>query len=159
MYAGFMYASVASYICQAWRRLDLRLLKWPDARLTVALCAAVYANFFTLHYWYDIRWLLTAAIFVVFFRTWVVYRVEGEDYRMPMSLSFILIAFFIWIGENVGTLLGAWRYPNQEGAWELVHWGKLSSWFLLVLISVLIVAELKRMKSGLGGKGMFPAKM
>lgn len=29
LYSGFMYASVASYMCQAWRRLELRLVNWP----------------------------------------------------------------------------------------------------------------------------------
>jgi len=31
LYSGFMYASVASYLCQAWRRLDVRLIDWPQA--------------------------------------------------------------------------------------------------------------------------------
>ena len=30
LYSGFMYASVASYICQAWRGLDLRFYRWPN---------------------------------------------------------------------------------------------------------------------------------
>ena len=29
LYSGFMYASVASYMCQAWRRFDLKMLHWP----------------------------------------------------------------------------------------------------------------------------------
>ena len=29
LYSGFLYASVASYMCQAWRHLDLHLLNWP----------------------------------------------------------------------------------------------------------------------------------
>jgi len=31
LYSGFMYASVASYLCQAWRRLDVHLHRWPRA--------------------------------------------------------------------------------------------------------------------------------
>lgn len=29
LYNGFMYARVASYMCQAWRRLELRLMNFP----------------------------------------------------------------------------------------------------------------------------------
>lgn len=34
LYSGFMYASVASYICQAWKRLDLRFIDWPSNFVT-----------------------------------------------------------------------------------------------------------------------------
>lgn len=40
LYSGFMYASVASYMCQAWRRLDIRLrhlLEFHDASLFLRL--------------------------------------------------------------------------------------------------------------------------
>ncbi len=151
LYAGFMYASVASYICQAWRRLDVRIIGWPNSWVATLLCMAVYANFYTHHYTYDYRWVLTAAIVVVFIRTVVVFRADGTDYRMPMTAAYVLVAFFIWLGENIGTLLGAWQYPNQRVSWQIVHWGKLSSWFLLIIISMIIVAELKRFKSRLEG--------
>lgn len=35
LYSGFMYASVASYICQAWRRLHLQMHSWPNAMWTI----------------------------------------------------------------------------------------------------------------------------
>ncbi|NMO98125.1 DUF817 domain-containing protein [Paenibacillus lemnae] len=150
LYSGFMYASVASYICQAWRRFDLRLTGWPPAVLTVLLSAAIYGNFFTHHYVWDFRWVLTALLFLVFWRTVVFFQVSRDTYRMPLSLSFILIGFFIWVAENISTFLGAWTYPGQERTWSLVHIGKISSWFLLVVISVIIVAQLKHVKQGLG---------
>ena len=65
---------------------------------------------------------------------------------MPIALSFVLIGFFIWIAENIATFFGAWEYPNQTEAWSLVHLGKVSSWLLLVIVSFLIVATLKRVK-------------
>lgn len=150
LYSGFMYASVASYICQAWRRMNLRITGWPLPVLTVLISAAIYANFFTHHYVWDARWLLTALLFVVFGRTMVYFDVDGKTLRMPLVLSFLLIGFFIWIAENISTFLGAWTYPGQERTWSLVHIGKISSWFLLVVISVIIVAQLKHLKQGRG---------
>jgi len=150
LYSGFMYASVASYMCQAWRRLRLELVRWPSHALVVPLAAAIYLNFFTHHYWVDIRWWLTGLVFIVFLPTWVRFEVNGARYRMPLALSFVLIGFFIWIAENIATFFGAWQYPDQAAAWRLVHPGKFSSWFLLVIVSFLIVAALKRVKEGRG---------
>jgi uncharacterized membrane protein YoaT (DUF817 family) len=110
------------------------------------LGTAIYLNFFTHHYLPDLRWWLTAAVFLVFLRTWVRYTVGGKSYRMPLTLSFLLIGVFIWIAENIATFFGAWRYPNQEEGWRLVGLGKISSWYLLVIISIILVAQLKRVK-------------
>jgi uncharacterized membrane protein YoaT (DUF817 family) len=152
LYSGFMYASVASYLCQAWRRLHISIQGWPDRRLTVPLAAAIYVNFFTHHYIWDFRWALTGAIFVIFWRSHVSFSVYSERFRMPLSLSFLLIGFFIWVAENIATLFGAWRYPNQHEGWQLVHASKISSWFLLVIVSFIIVAQLKQLKSNLASR-------
>lgn len=146
LYSGFMYASVASYLCQAWRRLEVELVRWPPFPVVVPLAVMIYVNFFTHHYWMDIRWWLSALVLFVFWRTWVTYEVGGTRYRMPLALSFVLIGFFIWIAENIATFFGAWKYPNQSGSWRVVHFGKVSSWLLLVIVSFLIVATLKLVK-------------
>ncbi|WP_213513768.1 DUF817 domain-containing protein [Paenibacillus montaniterrae] len=146
LYSGFMYASVASYLCQAWRRLKVELIRWPSFWLVVCLAAAIYLNFFTHHYWIDVRWWLSGLVIIVFWRTWVIYEVNGTRYRMPLALSFVLIGFFIWVAENIATFFGAWQYPNQTEAWNLVHLSKVSSWLLLVIVSFLIVASLKLVK-------------
>src|SRR5699024_1342239 len=49
LYSGFMYASVASYLCQAWRRLDIKLEKWPPTWMVGVLSASIYFNFFAHH--------------------------------------------------------------------------------------------------------------
>lgn len=146
LYSGFMYASVASYLCQAWRRMKVDLVRLPPLWLVAPLAASIYLNFFTHHYWVDVRWWLSALVLVVFWRTWVTYEVGSRRYRMPLALSFVLIGFFIWIAENVATFFRAWEYPNQSDAWRLVHFGKVSSWLLLVIVSFLIVAALKQVK-------------
>ncbi|AOV06722.1 hypothetical protein BI350_03345 [Sporosarcina ureilytica] len=146
LYSGFMYASVASYLCQAWRRLNVELVKWPPFFVVVPLATAIYLNFFIHHFWVDIRWWLAGLVMIVFFRSWVLYEVNGARYRMPLALSFVLIGFFIWVAENIATFFNAWEYPNQADAWSLVHLGKVSSWVLLVIVSFLIVATLKQIK-------------
>lgn len=150
LYSGFMYASVASYLCQAWRRFDVGLVNWPPFYVVVPLAAAIYLNFFTHHYWIDIRWWLSVLVLIVFWRSRATYVVNGTRYRMPLALSFVLIGFFIWVAENIATFFGAWKYPNQTEAWSLVHLGKVSSWLLLVIVSFLIVATLKRVKGNAG---------
>lgn len=102
LYSGFMYAAVGSYLCQAWRRFDLRV----------------------------------------------------TDYRpVPMTiLAFVLIGFFLWLAENLGTFLGAWQYPDQEAFWRAVHVGKLGSWALLVTLSFALIATLKQYEGTLYGR-------
>lgn len=148
LYSGFMYASVASYLCQAWHRFDLKFYNWPPRYVTIALALAIYLNFFLHHYTVDVRWLIIGLLFVVFRRTYVTYNVNGASYKMNIILSFLFIGFFIWIAENVSTFFGAWQYPNQSREWNLVHPGKITSWFLLVIISIIIVAHLKFVKYG-----------
>nr|WP_269071773.1 DUF817 family protein [Rhizobium sp. C4] len=66
---------------------------------------------------------------------------------MAGSLSFVLIGFFIWLAENFATFFGVWRYPNQIGAWSVVHVGKWSSWSLVIIMTFTIVAHLKHIKA------------
>jgi len=146
LYSGFMYASVASYLCQAWRRLKVELIKFPPFLIVVSLTTAIYLNFFTHHYWIDVRWWLFGLVLIVFWFSSVKYEINGTKYHMPLALSFVLIGFFIWVAENIATFFGAWKYPNQTHAWSLVDLGKVSSWILLVIVSFLIVATLKQVK-------------
>ncbi|AJD90474.1 hypothetical protein JMA_11570 [Jeotgalibacillus malaysiensis] len=147
LYSGFMYASVASFLCQAWRRLDIKMINWPHPSLVVPLAIMIYLNFFTHHFLYDLRWMLLLCVILIFLRTSVSFKVRSAAYQMPLILSFIFTGFFIWIAENIATFFNAWQYPNQQEGWEIVHVGKVSSWILLVIVSFLIVASLKRIKS------------
>lgn len=143
LYSGFMYASVASYIMQAWRLMRLQITEFPPFGLAVGLCAAIYANFFTNHYMLDLRWPLAACVLLLFRRTQVHFTVTTTARRMPVALSFLLIGFFIWVAENIATYFGAWQYPHQKRQWAIVGPTKISSWMLLVIISFIIVAALK----------------
>ena len=146
LYSGFMYAAVGSYITQAWRLFDLRIAHHPPYWMAAATALLIYANFFTHHYIGDYRWYLAAFALGLYARTIVIFRPKDRDRRMPLVLAFVLIGFFIWLAENFGTLLGLWSYPNQLGAWSMVHVGKWSSWTLLVVMTFTIVANLKHVK-------------
>ena len=56
------------------------------------------------------------------------------------QLGFVLVALFIWIAENLGTLTKTWLYPHQMVGWSAVSLGKLGSWFLLLIISYTLVS-------------------
>jgi uncharacterized membrane protein YoaT (DUF817 family) len=144
LYSGFMYAAVASYMMQAWHRLDLALHREPPAALTVALALAIYLNFFMHHFLPDVRWLLAAALLWTYRHTSVSFTPKRARLRMPLLASFVLIGLFVWIAENVATYFGAWTYPHQAQGWRLVHWGKIGSWGLLVVMSFVLVADLRR---------------
>ena len=146
LYSGFMYASVASYICQAWRRFELKFTNWPSNYITYLIAGLIYLNFFSHHFIADLRWIIILSLFVFFWKTYVEFKVNNQFYKMPVILSFLLIGFFIWLAENISTFFGAWKYPNQLKTWQMVHLGKISSWFLLVIISIIIVANLKHFK-------------
>ncbi|MGQ4275604.1 DUF817 family protein [Pseudidiomarina sp. E22-M8] len=53
---------------------------------------------------------------------------------------------FIWFAENIGTYANIWIYPNQTDDWEMVSVAKLSSWFLLMLLSFVLVASINQLK-------------
>lgn len=147
LYSGFMYASVASYICRAFKEFQLRLENWPNSFLAVGICLLIYANFFTHHFLPDIRYILIVLVLLLFARTHVYFTVSQKELKMPLSLAFLLIAFFIYLAENIASFFGAWSYPDQLAAWRPVHIGKITSWFLLIIISIIIVAQLKKIKS------------
>ncbi len=147
LFAGFMYAAVGSYIAQAWRILDLEITGLRHHIWMLLLGIAIYVNFFTNHFVYDIRYILIPIIFVFFWKTRVYFTVIPEKRRwMPLNLGFILTAFFIWIAENISTFYGAWQYPDQVHVWNVVSTNKITSWFLMVIISFIIVAYLKHYK-------------
>jgi uncharacterized membrane protein YoaT (DUF817 family) len=146
LYSGFMYASVASYICQAWKRLDLQFINWPNNYITYPVACLIYFNFFLHHFIIDLRWVIIVSLVIVFWKSKVIFKIDKQNYKMPLIISFFLIGFFIWFAENISTFFGAWKYPDQMKIWKLVHIGKISSWFLLVIISIIIVANLKHFK-------------
>lgn len=97
LYSGFMYAAVASYMCQSWRLQHLRLTGYPPRWISIPLALAIYANFFTHHWLPDARWVLAGLVVVAFARTKVYFTVTRKERSMPLALSFLLIGFFVWV--------------------------------------------------------------
>ncbi len=58
LFSGFMYASVGSYMARVIRIFDMRFAPYPPFWVTLALAAAIYANFFSHHFLPDIRVVL-----------------------------------------------------------------------------------------------------
>ncbi|KKB76671.1 membrane protein [Devosia soli] len=139
LFSGFMYACVGSYMARIQRIFDITFTRYPAVPMTVLVALGIYVNFFAHHYFFDFRWLLFAAVVVLYRRSFMHYRVFRFRHRMPMLLAFLLVALFIWIAENIGTWSRAWIYPSQADGWALVGWEKLGSWYLLMLISVVLV--------------------
>lgn len=147
LYSGFMYAAVGSYLARVTRIFDMRYSHYPPLAPTVVLAAAIYLNFFTHHFVADVRWLLFAAAGALYFRTWVYFRVFRFTHRMPLLVGFLLVALFIWFAENVGTWSRAWLYPGQEAGWTPVSIHKLGAWYLLMIISFVLVTLVHRPKT------------
>ncbi len=139
LFSGFMYAAVGSYMVRVYRLHDLRFARYPKIWMTTILAAAIYANFFTHHFIVDLRWVLIALVVLLWWRTSMHFRIWRVTLSAPQLLVFAGVATFIWIAENIATWAGAWLYPHQEGGWELVSPQKLVSWFLLMIISVVMV--------------------
>ena len=139
LFSGFMYAAVGSYMVRVYRLHDLRFVRYPRVWATTVVAAGIYVNFFSHHFIWDLRWVLLALVVLLWWRTVMYFRVWRATLRVPLLPVFAGVAGFIWIAENIGTWAGAWLYPNQEGGWELVSPQKLIAWFLLMIISVVMV--------------------
>jgi uncharacterized membrane protein YoaT (DUF817 family) len=144
LFTGFMYAAIGSYIARCWRLFDFRFTQHPPLWALVLLGAGIYVNFFTHHYVWDARLALFALAALLFGRCWVYFKVWQVHRRMPLLLGFALVALFIWLAENIGTFTAAWVYPNQRHGWTMVTTAKLGAWFLLMIISYVLVALVNR---------------
>ncbi|MEG8277325.1 DUF817 domain-containing protein [Streptomyces sp. AHA2] len=143
LYGGFLYAAVGSYLCRAWHLFDLEVVRYrPRATAVVAL--GIYVNFFSHHWLPDVRWVLAGLLLAVTLGTSVRFTVRGVRRRMPLALSFVLIGFFLWVAENLATLVGAWRYPYQQHGWEPVGVEKFGAWALLISVTFVLAAVGRR---------------
>jgi uncharacterized membrane protein YoaT (DUF817 family) len=147
LFSGFLYSAVGSYIARCWRLFDFRFSNYPDVRWTWVLALLIYVNFFTHHYVIDLRYPIFVLAAVIYGRTVIQFTVDRVPRRMPLLLGFFLVSLFIWIAENIGSFSTVWLYPHQLKAWSPVTLGKLGSWFLLMIISFVLVSAVNPPRS------------
>ena len=144
LFSGFMYAAVGSYIARVQRIFHIRVRDYPPVWMTGVLAAGIYLNFFLHHWLPDVRGALFLMAGGLFGRGWFWFTPDRRRRAMPLLAGYGLVALFIWLAENVGTLARAWTYPGQAAGWEPVSLDKLGSWFLLMIISIVLVSLVHR---------------
>ncbi len=146
LFTGFMYSAVGSYIARIWRLLEFRYENYPNKPATIILVCAIYINFFAHHFVMDFRWLLLATTAILFYKTRIHFKIIKTHRHMPLLLGWFLVAVFIWFAENIATYANIWIYPNQANGWQMVPVAKLSSWFLLMLLSFVLVTLINEIR-------------
>lgn len=140
MFSGFMYASVGSYIARIWRIFDFKFDRFPPLKWQALLATLVYINFFSHHYTVDIRMALFLGSAILYGPAMIWFKADEKHRCMPLIVGLFLVATFIWFAENIATYAKAWTYPSQKEGWHMVSFSKLGSWYLLMLISFVLVA-------------------
>lgn len=153
LFTGFMYSAVGSYMARVWRIFDFRFTGFPPLWIAGVIAVLAYANFFTHHFIYDIRWPLIIAGAFAFRKTLVHFKPKNLELRMPLLLGFCLVALFIYIAENLGTIARAWQYPGQQDGWKPVHYSKFTAWYLLMQLSFILIYSLRQLEAKLGVQG------
>jgi len=144
LFSGFMYAAVGSYMVRVHRLFDLTFSRYPRLWLTTVVSALIYLNFFAHHFVWDLRWALLVAVVVLWLPTVMHARVWRRTLRLPLLAAYAGVAVFIYLAENIATWAGAWAYPDQLDGWQPVSITKLVSWFLLMIVSVVMVTWVYR---------------
>jgi uncharacterized membrane protein YoaT (DUF817 family) len=141
-----MYSAVGSYMARVNRILDFRFTNAPPTWASFVLATLIYANFFTHHFFYDIRNVLLLGSVVLYGRCIIYFRMDKLHRHMPLMLAQFLTAIIIWFAENVATYSRVWVYPNQTGDWQMVPLNKLAAWYLLLTLSFVLVTIVHPLK-------------
>lgn len=144
LFSGFMYAAVGSYIARVWRIFDFRFTRYPSYPASIILACSIYINFFAHHWLPDVRLVLFGATIMLYLHTWIIFTPYRKPRKMPLLVGWLLVALFIWLAENIGTFAHAWSYPNQKHGWTMVSPTKLGAWYLLMIISFVLVSLVHR---------------
>lgn len=139
LFAGFMYSAVGSFFARSLRLFNMSFVNLPSFVLMLSLAVISYINFMSKFFIMDVRYILFAVSTVIFWRSKVMFKIRQQQYQLPMLLILWVLALLIWIAENISTFYQIWLYPSQVKAWHMVSWGKLGSWYLLLLLSLVLV--------------------
>lgn len=144
LFTGFLYSAVGSYISRAIRIFNMKFNNYPRQYIVALIALGIYINFFSHHYMYDFRYVLFGCILLFFWKTNIYFTINEKMRKMHFIIAGFLAAFFIWIAENIASYLNVWLYPDQVEYWRLVSVQKIGSWFLLLIISFLLVSLIYR---------------
>ena len=147
LFAGFMYSAVGSFFARSLRLYQVSFTHLPSFANMLALAVLSYINFMSKFFVPDVRNLLFAWSVVIFWKTKIRFQLQQQQFQLPMLPILLILAFIIWIAENISTFYKIWLYPSQVDAWHMVGWGKLGSWYLLLLLSLVLVLKILGIRS------------
>lgn len=150
LFAGFMYSAVGSFFSRGIRLFQVQFEALPTFAPMMSLAVLSYLNFMTKFVMYDFRYVLFIWSIALFYKTRVQFNLVNYQIRSPMLLVLLVLAIIIWIAENVSTFYQIWLYPSQIEAWHMVGFGKIGSWYLLLLLSLVLVLKILGERDELG---------
>ncbi|WP_392390175.1 DUF817 family protein [Acinetobacter ursingii] len=142
LFAGFMYSAVGSFFARSLRLYHISFEALPRFGNMLALALCSYINFMSKFFIPDIRYVLFLWSVMIFWKTRLTFCLSARAFQLPMLPVLLVLAFIIWIAENISTFYKIWLYPSQVNAWHMVGWGKLGSWYLLLLLSLVLVLKI-----------------
>jgi uncharacterized membrane protein YoaT (DUF817 family) len=150
LFAGFMYSAVGSFFARSLRLYEIRFSNLPSFTNMMALSVCSYINFMTKFFITDFRYVLLLWSAVIFWDTKIYFQLKYRQVRFPMLPILVILAVLIWIAENISTFYKIWLYPSQVDHWHAVGLGKIGSWYLLLLLSLVMVLKIlgNRMNNG-----------
>lgn len=142
LFAGFMYSAVGSFFARSLRLYKVSFSNLPTFANMLSLAALSYLNFMSKFFINDFRYLFSLWSVVIFWNTKISFKLQHHQMTLPMLPVLLVLAFIIWIAENISTFYKIWLYPSQVDAWHMVGWGKMGSWYLLLLLSLVLVLKI-----------------
>lgn len=142
LFAGFMYSAVGSFFARSLRLYSVSFYKLPRFGNMLALALLSYINFMSKFFIPDYRAILFVWSAVIFWKTKIIFQLSQYRFEVPMLPVLAVLAFVIWIAENISTFYQIWLYPSQVEKWHMVGWAKLGSWYLLLLLSLVLVLKI-----------------
>ncbi|NHB57942.1 DUF817 domain-containing protein [Acinetobacter sp. 194] len=150
LFAGFMYSAVGSFFARSIRLFHMSFDHLPSFGNMMALSLLSYLNFMSKFFIQDIRYVLLAWSVLIFWKTKIRFYLQHKQFQLPMLPVLLILAFIIWIAENISTFYKIWLYPTQVEQWHMVGEAKIVSWYLLLLLSLVLVLKIlgNRNKNG-----------
>lgn len=150
LFAGFMYSAVGSFFARSLRLFQVSFQQLPGYANMLSLAVLSYINFMSKFFVPDIRYGLFLWSVVIFWKSKVTFSLSQHRMTLPVLPVLVVLAFLIWIAENISTFYQIWLYPTQVEKWHMVGWSKLGSWYLLLLLSLVLVMKILGTRSNEG---------